>query len=117
MLTCFLISPTSRMLSISLNCTKFYVPTSVLIPFPLTHLGYVTCLPAPLFGRGFGICQIGWTHALHLCQDMHRKVLEWTIPDIFFLEDNSPPPSLGYHACSLYVDNAIFFGTDQATVN
>ena len=64
MLTCVLLALTSRMLSISLNGLKFYDPTSVVMPFLLTHWGYVTCPRALWHGRGYECCPLG---GLALC--------------------------------------------------
>ena len=61
---------------------------------------------------------MGWTHALSLCQSLHRGFLE---ADCGFdparlITDAAQGPSLDPWAYTVYVDNCLAFETDESEV-
>ena len=67
----------------------------------------------------FRILPMGWTHALWWCQLLHRRILEHRagFDSARLVIDRGPPPALTPWCYSVYVDNAIFIGTDRSEVD
>ncbi|CAK0795370.1 unnamed protein product, partial [Prorocentrum cordatum] len=84
----------------------------------LAEVGGVRVSPGTSVYPRLRVLPMGWSHALWVCQTLHRRIIQ-DIPGLeptSFLHDRGPAPATTPACHTVYVDNFLALGTCRSTV-